>query len=462
MARSAAAAPSGTIDEPIAPMIRWLAAVLALLLSTGAGRTAENLATGEVVDRSALRVCADPAQLPFSNEAGEGFENRIAELMAKSMELPLTYVWYPRTVGFVRNTLRARLCDLVMGVVSTHELMQNTNPYYRSTYVMAFRAADAGRFGSQESPALREATIGVVAGTPPAEILAREGLLERVRSYQLHTDSRIADPLRDMVEDLAAGRIDVAMGWGPAIGYWAARAAEEVDLVPLESDIPTLRLDFRISMGVRWGEPAWKRTVNEQIARLQPEITAILLEYGVPLLDRRGELIEAAPSVASPEIAPEPEGYRMSAYRAPVPATLDGATVVGTADGLEALMRKREPLLIDVLPRQPKPENRNPALPWIEKRETIPGAFWLPNTGFGELPPATMAYFQDTLERLTGGDKAKPLVFFCEPQCWQSWNAARRALTELGYTQVYWYPEGTAGWKEAGQLLIGAKPEAMP
>lgn len=442
-------------------MTRWFALVLALLVWAGDGRAAENLATGEVVDQRALRVCADPAQLPFSNDAGEGFENRIAERMARSLGRPLVYTWYPRTTGFVRNTLRARLCDLVMGVVSTHELMQNTNPYYRSTYVMAFRAADANRFGSQTSPALREATIGVVAGTPPAELLAREGLLDRIHSYHLYTDSRIADPLRDMVADLASHEVDVAMGWGPAVGYWALQASEAIDLVPLESEVPTQRFDFRISMGVRHGEPAWKHRINEQIAKLQPEITAILLEYGVPLLDGRGELIEAAPAVTSGKTVPEPEGYRTSDYRAPIPETLAGATVVGTAE-LETLMREREPILIDVLPRQPRPANRNPDLPWIDKRTNIPGSFWLPNTGFGELPAETLAYLEASLERLTGGDTAKPLVFYCEPRCWQSWNAAKRARTELGYSEVYWYPEGATGWKEAGQLLIDAQPEAIP
>lgn len=445
-------------------MVRCTLALIGWLATLTTASAAENLATGEVVDESRLRVCADPAHPPFSNRAGEGFENRIAELMAESMGRPLSYTWFPRTIGFVRNTLRARQCDLVMGVVSTHELMQNTNPYYRSTYVMAFRVADAERFGHQDARALRDARIGVVAGTPPAELLALEGLLGRVRSYQLQVDTRIANPLRDMVKDLAEGEIDVAMGWGPAIGYWAKEASAEIGLIPLKSPVSTLRLDFRISMGVRWGEPAWKHRINAEIAKLQPEITAVLLDYGVPLLDRKGELIRTARADAgshdSATVA-EPEGYRMSDYRAPVPATLKGAGVLDTA-GLETLMRERGPILIDVMPRQPKPDNRSSDLPWVEKREHIPGSFWLPNTGFGDLPPDTRTYFARSLARLTGGDLAKPLVFYCEPDCWQSWNAAKRARTELGYREVYWYPEGATGWREAGQLLIDANPEAKP
>jgi quinoprotein dehydrogenase-associated probable ABC transporter substrate-binding protein len=246
---------------------------------------------GELVDRTKLRVCADPANLPFSNERGEGFENKIAELMAERMKVPVAYTWYPQTLGFVRNTLNATLCDLVMGVATTNELVQNTNPYYRSTYVLAHRTADGPKFADLSSPAMQQARIGVVAPTPPVDLLVQHSLLGQMHSYLLPADTRIDNPGRQMIDDLAAGRIDVALLWGPIAGYWARQQPVAITLVPLESDRPGQRLDFSISMGIRRNEPDWKHEINDLIRQLQPEIDRILLDYGVPLLDRQGQLI---------------------------------------------------------------------------------------------------------------------------------------------------------------------------
>ena len=150
---------------------------------------------------------------------------------------------------------------------------------------------------------------------------------------------------------------------------------------------------------------------------------------------------------------PEPTGYRTDNYRSPAPATLKGATVLDTA-GLRDLIARRHPVLVDVLPKQPKPKDRDPGQLWIEtKRDDIPGSVWLPNTGYGELAPDSRQYLVDALERLTGGDKGRPVVFYCDKDCWMSWNAAKRAASELGYTDVYWYPLGVQGWKEAGLNL---------
>jgi quinoprotein dehydrogenase-associated probable ABC transporter substrate-binding protein len=252
---------------------------------------AQQATMGELVDRTKLRVCADPANLPFSNDSGEGFENKIAELMAERMETPVAYTWYPQTVGFVRNTLNARLCDLVMGVASANELVQNTNPYYRSTYVLAHRSADGSKFTDLSSPAMQQARIGVVAPTPPVDLLVQHGLLGQMRSYALPADTRVDNPGRQMIEDLAAGRIDVALLWGPIAGYWARLQPVPITLIPLESVRLGQHLDFRISMGIRHNEPDWKREINDLIRELQPEIDGILLDYGVPLLDRQGRLI---------------------------------------------------------------------------------------------------------------------------------------------------------------------------
>jgi len=247
----------------------------------------------ELVDPTALRVCADPSNLPYSNQAGEGFENAIAEMLAADLGLPLEYTWYPNTVGFVRNTLAAHLCDVVIGVVQGSELMQNTNPYYRSSYVMVSRA-DERAPASLDDPALRDLKIGIIARTPPVDLLARRGLLGNIESYHLMVDTRYYAPARDLVADLAAGKIDVGLLWGPMAGYWAERQATPLKLVPLTADPGSrIRLDYRISMGLRRDEPDWKHRLNDFLASHEKEIETLLLEYGVPLIGRDGELIRA-------------------------------------------------------------------------------------------------------------------------------------------------------------------------
>ena len=466
MVPSGGAAPSGSrAQRIIVTAYRATIGLFALAVLSGPLRAAaEGSVSGELVDRSELRVCADPASLPFSNQQGEGFENKIAELMADRLGVGLTYVWYPNALGFVRNTLRAGKCDLIMGVVAADELVQNSNPYYRSTYILAYRTADADRFADLDSPLMQLARIGVVAGTPPVNLLARKGLAGQIHGYDLMVDSRVEQPARQAVEDLASGQIDVALLWGPIAAYWAKRQPVPLSIVPIKGDPKTnLRLDFRISMGLRPNEPEWKHRVNELIRELQPEIQAILLDYDVPLLDERGNLMAAGPSTAIPQsTVPEPAGYRMDNYRSPVPATLAGATVLSTA-ALEQLIAEHRPVVVDVFPKQRKPENRDQGQVWIEpKREHIAGSVWLPNVGFGELSPDFAGYFRDQLASLTGGDKGKPVVFYCDTNCWMSWNAAKRAMVELGYTAVYWYPEGIQGWQKAGQRMAEAQEIPMP
>ena len=408
-------------------------------------------ASFELVDPTRLRVCADPNNLPFSNDRGEGFENEIADLLADRLGVSVSYTWYPDTMGFVRNTLRAGLCDVIMGVVAGDELVQNTNPYYRTSYVLAHRAGEGDGLADLASPAMTQARIGVIAGTPPANLLARHGLLANVEPYQLRVDTRLYHPAQQMMEDLASGKIDVALVWGPIGGYYAEQLDTPVTLVPL-SDEPgsRLRLDFRVSMGIRPGEPDWKHRLNGLIRELQPEIDAILRDYGVPLLDVGGRL-----TVAALTGVPEPEGYRMEKFRAPVPATLQGATVLD-ADGVAELMDTGA-VVIDVLPKQIKPAGRDPNALWLEPaRADIPGSLWLPNVGLGELPPDLAQWFAAELERLTGGDPAKPLVFYCDSNCWMSYNAAKRAMREHGYTNVHWFPGGVQAWKASGRELAEA------
>ena len=165
----------------------------------------------------------------------------------------------------------------------------------------------------------------------------------------------------------------------------------------------------------------------------------------------------AAPLGAQNPAVPEPDGYRMSDYRAPTPAGLAGATTVSTAE-LHAVLDAADPVLIDVLPRPRKPDNLPATALWMPKpRDNIPGSAWLPNVGFGELSAEFADYFRDNLERLSGGDKSRGLVFYCLADCWMSWNAAKRAMG-YGYARVHWYPEGTDGWAAAGLELAVSQP----
>ena len=271
---------------------RLAAVACAVGLTCGAASALAQL--GELVDQDTLRVCADPHNLPFSNQGGEGFENRIAELLAQELGVELAYTWYPQSMGFVRNTLGARVCDVVMGIVTTSELLQNTNPYYRSSYALVQRADADPKVSSLGDPQLADLRIGAVAQTPPIDLLAQRGLLKNLRPYHLMVDTRFASSGRQMVEDVAAGAIDVGVLWGPIAGYWAKRQSVPLEVTPVTGESVGARLDFRITMGLRRNEPEWKRVLNDFIAEHKAEIQAILLDYGVPLLDEQGRPIEAA------------------------------------------------------------------------------------------------------------------------------------------------------------------------
>ena len=250
------------------------------------------LAAGaEAVDRSALRVCADPNNLPFSNEKGEGYENKIAELLAKELGVPVRYTWYPDTMGFIRNTLRARQCDLVVGTISGNDQLQNTNPYYRSSFSLIYRQESGLSISSLDDEALKSLELAAIAGTPPVTLLAQKGLLQHLHPYALMTDTRFNHPAQDLVHDVAAGKVDVGILWGPIAGYFAKLEPVPLVVVPLRTENPAIRLDYRITMGVRFNEPEWKRDINNLIRSKQAEINAILLDYGVPLLDEQSNPI---------------------------------------------------------------------------------------------------------------------------------------------------------------------------
>lgn len=245
--------------------------------------------TAETIDTTSLRVCADPNNLPFSNDKGEGFENKIAELFAADLGIPVRYTYYPDSMGFIRSTLNARRCDIVMGTVSGNELLQNSNPYYRSTYALIYKADRGLPLKSLDDPVLQTLKIGAVAGTPPTTILATRELLNNLQSYQLVVDTRFDHPAAQMIHDIAAGMIDVGVLWGPIAGFYAKQESVPLLVVPLESTNMPMQMDYRITMGVRYNEPEWKRKINGLIRKHQAEINEILLEYGVPLLDSQGK-----------------------------------------------------------------------------------------------------------------------------------------------------------------------------
>jgi quinoprotein dehydrogenase-associated probable ABC transporter substrate-binding protein len=271
----------------------WPAMVagLALMIGVPAAAQAPGLgASAELVDPKVFRVCADPHNLPFSNEAGEGFENKLADLFAQKLGLPTSYTYFPQVVGFVRNTLNALRCDVIMGVAVGDTLVQATNPYYRTTYALVFRPG-SGLDGieSLADPRLKPDHIGIVAGTPPATVLAENGLMALARPYALMVDTRVDSPTRTMVNDIASGQIEAGVLWGPIAGFYAQQATPKLTVVPLLKE--PQQMDFRIAMGVRPSDQEWKRRLNRLIAENQPDINRILQEYGVPLLDEQGKPI---------------------------------------------------------------------------------------------------------------------------------------------------------------------------
>ncbi|MEY8828713.1 substrate-binding domain-containing protein [Sedimentitalea sp. XS_ASV28] len=245
--------------------------------------------TSDLVSKTALRVCADPANYPMSAQDGTGFENKLADLIADRLGVPVQYTWYPMATGFVRNTLRANRCDIVMGYAQGHELVLNTNHYYTSSYTLVV-PADGPLSGvtTLSDPALRDKVIGIIAGSPPATHMARNGLMLKARAYNLVVDRRHESPAIDMLDDLAADTTDAAILWGPLAGPLVKQQYPGLKVIPLTQETLPPRLFFRITMGVRQGEKVWQRKLNSLIRRNQSEINALLDTAGVPLLNDMG------------------------------------------------------------------------------------------------------------------------------------------------------------------------------
>jgi len=274
--------------------LRSTAALLAVLSSTALVTSADG-AEGQRVDlvnRTALRVCADPANLPFSNDKGEGFENKIAGIVAAELKVPVEYTWFPQATGFIRQTLFAKRCDVVIGYAQGDDLVLNTTPYYRSTYTLVYgRSSGLDGVDDLADPRLKDRRIGVVAGTPPSTVMARFGLIQRAKPYPLMVDRRYDSPGERMIADIRSGDIDAGVLWGPIAGYFAAKGGDKLMVVPLVKEVGGPRMAYRITFGVRNLEDDWKRELNALIAKRQGDIDAVLLEFGVPLLDEQSNLI---------------------------------------------------------------------------------------------------------------------------------------------------------------------------
>jgi mxaJ protein len=271
---------------------RWLVVSAVSLLSFAAAGTRVSKANAAT---RTLRVCADPNNLPFSNDKGEGFENKIAELAARDMGAKVEYTWWAQRRGFIRNTLNASLCDVVIGVPASFDLTAVTNPYYRSSYVFVTRRDRNLHIRSYDDPVLRKLRIGVQlvgddgANTPPVHSLGQRGIRGNLKGYLVYGDYRQPNPPARIIDGVTKGEVDVAIVWGPLAGYFAARQSVKLDITPVfpQVDLPFMPQVFDVSMGVRRQDKALRDTLDAILEREKGAIGSILDSYNVPRIGPR-------------------------------------------------------------------------------------------------------------------------------------------------------------------------------
>ena len=242
-----------------------------------------------------LRVCADPNNMPFSNQKGEGFENKIAEVLARDFGDRIEYTWWAQRRGFFRNTLKAGACDLVIGVPSGFEMALTTAPYYRSSYVFLSRLDHHLKVTSLNDPKLRDLTIGVqmigddFSNSPPAHALTNRKMISNIRGFTVYGDYAEANPPARIVDAVIKGDVDLAIVWGPLAGYFARKAHVPLTIVPVtpQIDQPFLPFVFDIAMGVRRGDQEFRDQIEQAIEKHRKEIDRILRDYGVPRVDEK-------------------------------------------------------------------------------------------------------------------------------------------------------------------------------
>nr|AAY96668.1 XoxJ [uncultured bacterium BAC10-4] len=247
-----------------------------------------------------IRVCADPDSLPYSNTELQGFENKIAEVVGQELGTSVSYFWWPAQMGLIRHTLKVDQCEVLISIPKGYDPVLWTKPYYRSAYVLAYRKDRNLGLRSLDDPALKGLRIGVHVNTPPYDALANRGLAENMVNYRLFFDPQDPDPSRrpeKVLQDVLSGAIDVAVAWGPMVGYFVKQHPPALEVVALDDDAK-LPMSFEFSMGVRKGNRELKARLEGALDRRQADITRILADYGIPLLPLGppGESAEQKPS----------------------------------------------------------------------------------------------------------------------------------------------------------------------
>jgi quinoprotein dehydrogenase-associated probable ABC transporter substrate-binding protein len=263
-----------------------LVLVMSFCLGPFAAEAADQ-AVVDIVNRKVLRVCSDPANMPFSNEKSEGFENKIADVIADELKVPVEYTWFPMATGFVRMTLFSKRCDVIIGYAQGDELVLNSNAYYRSTYAIVAKPG-SGLEGVTDltDPKLKDKKLGVIANTPPGFLMARHGLMTKAKAYPLIVDRRFESPSELMVKDIRSGEIDAGVLWGPIAGYYSKQGGEQLSVNAIAVDpAMSTKMSYGVTLGVRLSDTDWKKQLNEVLKKRRGDIDKILLAYGVPVLD---------------------------------------------------------------------------------------------------------------------------------------------------------------------------------
>ncbi|MCK2054518.1 rare earth element methanol dehydrogenase accessory protein XoxJ [Methylobacterium sp. 37f] len=278
--------------------IRTYVALALLLLSAGA-RPVSAQSLPDLVTTDTLRVCGDPGNMPFSQRKEDGFENKIAAIIADELKVKIRYYWLTQGPGFVRNTLGTGLCDLIIGSAAGGELVQHSNPYYRSAYTLVTRKGELDDVTRLDDPKLKGKSIGVIGGTPPVNRMGEVGLITAMKAYapyQLDPSRKHQTVSAEVIADLAEKRIDAAILWGPAAGWLAKQSGVPMSVVPLLQEPDRPPLTFRIALGVRLEENDWKRTLNTILRKRRTDIERVLRDYDVPLLEEEGNKLLEIPA----------------------------------------------------------------------------------------------------------------------------------------------------------------------
>lgn len=275
--------------RPAGPWLRRL--ILAMLVVGASG-------FGGEASAGVIRVCADPDNMPFSNDKGEGFENKLAELIGSKLDDTVDYTWFSESSGYVPNAVGSDACDLIMGYAQGTGLIDDSNPYYHTSYVLIYRQNDPNLAGVDRlsDARLKGKRIGLFARTPPASILALYGLVANAEPFEVNAGESASKAAEAMIEDIASGKLDAGILWGPVGGYYAQRSSMPLALVPLVKENAGPSTIYGITLGVRPNDPQWKHQINKVIAENEREIDEILQGYNVPVLDKNGNLV--APSDA--------------------------------------------------------------------------------------------------------------------------------------------------------------------